>query len=57
MSWGCKSNRPCWELLQQPRLTVSKSSIRLDVYGHLFKPTDLGAAAIFGKAFASLQAD
>ena len=39
------------------RLGHGAPSITLDVYSHLFKPTDGGAAAIFDKAFGGLQAD
>jgi integrase len=39
------------------RLGHGSPSITLDVYSHLFKPTDRGAAAIFDKAFGALQAD
>lgn len=36
------------------RLGHGTPSITLDVYSHLFKPTDRGAAAIFDQAFGSL---
>lgn len=36
------------------RLGHGKPSITLDVYSHLFKPTDRGAAAIFDHAFGTL---
>jgi integrase len=36
------------------RLGHGAPSITLDVYSHLFKPTDRGAAAIFDQAFGSL---
>jgi integrase len=39
------------------RLGHGAPSITLDVYSHLFKPSDGGAAAIFDKAFGGLQAD
>ncbi len=39
------------------RLGHGTPSITLDVYSHLFKPTDLAAAAIFDKAFGALQAE
>jgi integrase len=39
------------------RLGHGSPSITLDVYSHLFKPTDRGAAAIFDQAFGSLQTD
>ena len=39
------------------RLGHGAPSITLDVYSHLFKPTDRGAAAIFDKAFGGLQAE
>jgi integrase len=39
------------------RLGHGSPSITLDVYSHLFKPTDRGAAAIFDKAFGGLQSD
>ena len=39
------------------RLGHGSPSITLDVYSHLFKPTDRGAAAIFDKAFGGLQSE
>lgn len=39
------------------RLGHGSPSITLDVYSHLFKPTDRGAAAVFDKAFGGLQSD
>jgi integrase len=39
------------------RLGHGTPSITLDVYSHLFKPTDRGAAAVFDKAFGGLQAE
>jgi len=39
------------------RLGHGSPSITLDVYSHLFKPTDGGAAAIFDRAFGGLQAE
>lgn len=37
------------------RLGHGAPSITLDVYSHLFKPTDQGAAAIFDKAFGAIN--
>jgi integrase len=39
------------------RLGHGAPSITLDVYSHLFKPSDGGAAAVFDKAFGGLQAE
>lgn len=39
------------------RLGHGAPSITLDVYSHLFKPTDRSAAAVFDKAFGSLQSE
>jgi integrase len=39
------------------RLGHGAPSITLDIYSHLFKPTDGAAAAIFDKAFGGLQAE
>jgi hypothetical protein len=38
-------------------LADGSPSIALDVYSHLFKPTDRSAAAIFDRAFGALQTD
>jgi hypothetical protein len=37
--------------------TRAPPSITLDVYSHLFKPSDGGAAAVFDKALGGLQAE
>jgi integrase len=39
------------------RLGHGTPSVTLDVYSHLFKPTDRGAAAVFDKAFGGLRLD
>jgi hypothetical protein len=39
------------------RLGHGSPSITLDVYSHLFKPTDRGAADVFDAAFGDLQAE
>ena len=36
------------------RLGHGKASVTLDVYGHLFRPHDGGAAAIFDTAFSGI---
>ena len=39
------------------RLGHGSPSITLDVYSHLFKPSDGGAATVFEKAFGGLQSE
>jgi integrase len=39
------------------RLGHGETSVTLDVYGHLFAPTDGGAASIIDRAFGGLNAE
>jgi hypothetical protein len=39
------------------RLGHGETSVTLDVYGHLFTPTDGAAATIIDRAFGGLNAD